>query len=140
MQRLLFQLLLVLSTGLFSLCVHAEYVVIVHPEVSASLSQDDVERIFLAKTKTFPDGKQAVPVNQQEGTDIRATFDQKINGKTESQMKSYWARLIFTGKAVPIRQLEDDEQVRNFVATTPGAIGYIDSGNVDDSVKAVFSF
>ena len=91
MRMLVCKLLLLLSASAFSLYGHAEYVVIINPGIAADLSQQDVERLFLAKTKTFPDGSIAVPVNQQEGSNIRVTFDSRINGKNESQMKSYWA-------------------------------------------------
>lgn len=140
MRILACKLLLLLSTGTFSFYGHAEYVVIVNQGVSTDLSQQDVERLFLAKTKTFPDGNTAVPVNQQEGSEIRITFDSRINGKNESQMKSYWAKLIFTGKAIPVRQLGSDQEVLEFVASQPGAIGYINAGNADDSVTVLFNF
>lgn len=134
------KLLLLLSASAFSLYGHAEYVVIVNPGVNAELSRQDVERLFLAKTKTFPDGSVAVPVNQQEASPVRVTFDSHVNGKSEAQMKSYWAKLIFTGKAIPVKQLGSDREVLEFVANHPGAIGYIDAANVDDSVKVLFSF
>lgn len=140
MRILACKLLLLLSAGAFSLYGHTEYVVIVNPDVNTELSQQDVERLFLAKTKTFPDGSGAVPVNQQEESAIRVTFDSRINGKSEAQMKSYWAKLIFTGKAIPVKQLGSDQEILEFVANHPGAIGYIDAANVDDSVKVLFSF
>lgn len=139
MRRLTIRLLL-LITGLFSFLAYAEYAVIVHPDVKVDLSQQDVERIFLAKTKTFPDGEVATPVNRKEGEKIRITFDHRVIGKNESQMKSYWAKLIFTGKAVPLKQLGSDQEIMEFVANLPGAIGYVDADNVDDSVRVLFSF
>lgn len=140
MRRLTIPLLLLLNTVLFSFLAHAEYAVIVHPDVKMNLSQQDVERIFLAKTKTFPEGKIATPVNRQEGEKIRVTFDHRVIGKNQSQMKSYWAKLIFTGKAVPLKQLSSDQEVMEFVANHPGAIGYVDVDSADDSVRVLFSF
>lgn len=140
MRKFTTQLLLLLTTSLFSLLTQAQNVIIVHPGVQIDLSQQDVERLFLAKTKTFPDGGVAVPVNRQEGEKIKVAFDHRILGKNESQMKSYWAKLIFTGKAVPFKQLNSDQEVMEFVANHPGAIGYVDAANADDSVKVLFSF
>lgn len=140
MRRHTTQLLLLLITGLFSLLAQAENVIIVHPGIKIDLSQQDVERIFLGKTKTFPGGATAVPVNRQEGEKIRVAFDHRILGKNESQMKSYWAKLIFTGKAVPLKQLSSDKEVMEFVARHPGAIGYVNTDSTDDSVIVLFSF
>lgn len=140
MRQLTTQLLLLLTTSLFSLLAQAENAIIVHPDIQVDLSQQDVERIFLAKSKTFPDGSAAIPVNQLEGEKIRVAFDQGILGKNESQMKSYWAKLIFTGKAVPLKQLTSDQEVMAYVASNPGAIGYVNIDSVDDSVRVLFSF
>lgn len=140
MQLLACKFLLLLSVSVFSVSGHADYVVIAHPSMNAVLSPQDVERLFLAKTKALPDGQAAAPVNHKEGSEIRVNFDRRVNGKNESQMKSYWAKLIFTGKAVPIRQLDSDEDVIAFVSGHPGAIGYINASNVNNSVKVLFSF
>lgn len=140
MRRLTLRLLLLLTAGLSSLPALAEYVIIVHPDTNVNLTQQDVERIFLAKTKTFPQGGIATPVNCLEGEKIRVTFDQRVIGKNESQMKSYWAKLIFTGKALPIKQLSCDREIVEFVAKHPGAIGYVDINSADNSVRKLFSF
>ncbi|MGH1373899.1 MAG: phosphate ABC transporter substrate-binding protein, partial [Cellvibrionaceae bacterium] len=42
--------------------------VIVHPSNANSLSESDITRIFLGKKKSFPDGADAIPVDQKEGS------------------------------------------------------------------------
>ncbi len=140
MKKFSLKLLLVLGANLLALPGFAEYVVVAHPDVDTTLSRQDVERIFLAKAKTLPDGAAAAPVNQQEGSAIRVAFDSQVVGKSESQMKSYWAKLIFTGKAVPLKVVSGDKEVLAFVASQPGAIGYVDAASTDDSVRVLFSF
>lgn len=117
-----------------------EIVVIVHPSSSATISKTDVERLYLAKTKAFGDGTTAIPLNHAESSPTRIAFDSQVVGKSEPQMKSYWAKLLFTGKAVPIKQLSNDSEIISTVASTPGAIGYVDAVSINDSVKVVFSF
>lgn len=118
----------------------ADVAVIVNPANTDDISADDVQKIYLAKTKTFPNGKTAIPVDQTEGSAIRVEFLSKVIRKDEAQMKSYWTRLIFTGKGVPPNALPSDEQVKELVSRNVDAIGFIDAGSVDDSVRVIGRF
>ena len=119
--------------------VQAEVAVIVHPSSGVdSLSEDDVARLFLGKTKSFPNGNQAVPINQNEGSATRDKFNEAVCKKNASQYKAYWSQLVFTGKGTPPKEGGDDAAVKALVAATPNAIGYVDASAVDASVKVVF--
>ena len=54
-------------------------------------------------------------------------------------MKATWARLTFSGKGVPPKELPNSADVKKFVAGNPNAIGYIEKSAVDASVKVVLS-
>lgn len=130
-------LLISMATGI----AFADTSVIVSPNnPNSSLDQKMVSKIFLGKAKRFPDGSQALPVDQDEGSKSRESFNTSILGKSGSQLKSYWSRLIFTGKGSPPQQSGDDASVKSLVANNPNIIGYIDSSAVDASVKVVHKF
>lgn len=117
----------------------AEVVVIVHPSAGFdSLSEEDVSRLFLGKSKNFPSGALAVPVNQDEGKFARETFNQIICNKNSSQYKAYWSRLVFTGKGTPPSDAGDDSAVKALISANPNMIGYIDASAVDATVKVVY--
>ena len=117
----------------------AEVVVIVHPSAGFdSLSEEDVSRLFLGKSKNFPSGALAVPVNQDEGKFVRETFNQVICNKNSSQYKAYWSRLVFTGKGTPPSDAGDDSAVKALISANPNMIGYIDASAVDATVKVVY--
>lgn len=118
----------------------AEVAVIVNPSNSASMSNEDVAKLYLGKAKKFTDGNNAVPLDRKEGSEIRVQFMETVVGKDESQMKSYWSRLIFTGKGIPPKIIESDQEVKELVSRNPDIIGYIDASAVDDSVKVVATF
>ena len=107
---------------------------------NTSIAAGDVTKIFLGKTKKFPDGSQAVPIDQDDGTPARDAFNEKVLGKSASQLKSYWSRLIFTGKGTPPKQSGSDADVKALIASNPNMIGYIDASAVDGSVKVVHKF
>ncbi len=133
-------LLIVLSMAFITNLSHAGVAIIVNPGVGIdSITDKDLQRIFLGKTKNFPNGTSAVPVNQNVGEAARDTFNAKVLNKDEAQLKSYWSRLIFTGKGTPPKDEGNDDAVKNLVANNPNTIGYIDSSKVDGSVKSVLT-
>lgn len=133
--------LFVLTMSCASLIADAEVAVIVNnSNANATMSNSDISRIFLGKSSKFPDGSAASPLDQSNGSSVRQEFNDKVLGKSESQLKSYWSRLIFTSKGSPPKQLGDDAAVKAAVAADANAIGFIDSASVDGSVKVVGKF
>lgn len=133
-----------LSALLFSLAASTSFaetsVIVSANNPNATIDQNHISKIFLGKTKKFPDGTQALPVDQDEGSSVRDEFNKTVLGKSDSQLKSYWSRLIFTGKGTPPSQSGNDAAVKGLVANNPNLIGYIDSASVDSSVKVVHKF
>jgi ABC-type phosphate transport system substrate-binding protein len=131
----------ILLISLASSLVSAEISVIVsNNNPNTTINQTMVSKIFLGKAKSFPDGSQAVPIDQDDGAAARDAFNSTVLGKSSSQLKSYWSRLIFTGKGTPPKQSGNDAAVKQLVADNPNIIGYVDSSAVDDSVKVVHKF
>ncbi|MEC8428510.1 MAG: phosphate ABC transporter substrate-binding protein [Pseudomonadota bacterium] len=114
--------------------------VIVNPANGNALSGADVTRIFLGKKKSFPDGSEAIPVDQAEGSATRSTFVSTVLKKNDQQIKAYWAQLLFTGKGTPPKEVGSAADVKKLVSENPALIGYIDSSEVDDSVKVAYEF
>jgi ABC-type phosphate transport system substrate-binding protein len=115
----------------------AEVVVVVNKANSSTLDQKIVQRIFLGKDKKFPDGSPLKAINQSADSATRANFDEQILGRNSSQVSAYWSKLVFTGKGVPPMELPNDQAVIDKVASTPDAIGYVDSASVTDSVTVI---
>lgn len=117
-----------------------DLVVISHPSVSIdSLTSDEVMRIFLLKVRNYPNEKDVVPIIPKEGSGLRSQFEKKLFDKSPEQVRAYWTRLLFTGRAEPPEAFETDVEILNKVAESPSVIGYIDSAHVDDRVKVVFT-
>ncbi len=117
---------------------HAGAVVVVGASspIPAS-SGKDVVKVFLGKKKDLA-GVSVVPVDQDEGTASRGDFYSNTVKKSEAQLKSYWSRLIFTGKGQAPQVVGNDADVKGMVVTNPNLIGYIDEAAVDASVKVVY--
>ncbi|MEW6984472.1 phosphate ABC transporter substrate-binding protein [Colwelliaceae bacterium 6471] len=125
---------------LVSLTCLAEHAVIMHPSSSETLDTGNIAKIFLGKTKTFPSGERALPINQDNSQAIRKDFDEKVLNKSTSQIKAYWSKRIFTGKGTPPEDVANAAEVIDLVANNTNAIGYIDASLVTDAVKVVAKF
>lgn len=125
----------------FVMCINmvqAEVIVIVSVKNPIkSLSAEQASDIFIGKTAYFPNGSRAVPIDQNEGSPVRDDFYQKSCGKTSSQMKVHWAKMLFTGRGQPPVESGDAEAIKRLVADNPNLIGYIDKKDVDSSVKSL---
>ena len=109
---------------IISLPTHAaELVVIVHASNTVTLTQAYIKRLFLGKIVYFPGGKAAIPINVQSGTDLRSTFERTILNKSSAQVRSYWAKRVFTGKGGPPKEAHLNEIVQ-MIANNPRMIGY----------------
>lgn len=100
---------------------------------------NQVASVFLAQMGSFPDGGEAIALDQPIGLAIRDEFYSKVAAKSPALVKAYWTKMIFTGRGQPPRELAGSIAVRKAVAENPAMIGYIDRAMLDDSVKVVLA-
>ena len=110
----------------------AEVAVIVNAGASAAPSQADVANIFLGKDKSLKG------VDQAAWNPTKEKFYAGVANKNESQLKSYWSGLVFTGKGQPLPTVADDAAVVAKVGAEADAIGYVGAAAVTDKVKVLF--
>ena len=110
----------------------AEVAVVVNPNAAeTSLTKEQVARYFLGKAEAF------VPIDRPESAAIRSEFYQKVANKDLAQTRALWAKLVFTGKAMPPKEVASNADVKKAVLANPKAIGYIDKSAVDATVKVI---
>ncbi|MBZ0330971.1 hypothetical protein KZO25_11650 [Halomonas sp. ANAO-440] len=113
-----------------TVAVAAELVVIGHPSAS-SLSKAQVADIYLGKTSS------GTLYDLPENSTLYASFYEQATGRNVSQVKSTWARIVFSGQAQAPTQLPDSSAVKRAVAEDPRAIGYIEKSALDSTVKVL---
>jgi ABC-type phosphate transport system substrate-binding protein len=128
--RRLLQILTLLSCTVANA---ADIVVVGNPQ-GAILTRDQILDVYLGKSEM------AKPFDQSESATIRTDFYKRAVGKEPTQIKAIWARIMFTGKGQPPKEVADSEAVKKAVAGDPKAIGYIDKSSVDASVRVLAGF
>lgn len=104
----------------------------------SELSMATIRRIYLSKIKRIPNSPLIpLPIDQSESTAIRADFNRKAIKKSAAQLRSYWAKRIFTGKGGPPKTVSNDKEVLALVESNRNIIGYIDSRYLNDRVKVL---
>lgn len=102
------------------------YVVVVHAKnATSSLPKEQVARLFMKKEVRWPDGTKVEPVDRDPEAAVRKSFCQSVHGKDVAAIKSYWQRQLFSGRDTPPPELASDRAVLDYVASHPGAIGYV---------------
>ena len=136
----MFRNILFLGLGALNMNAYAELALIVNPSNQITFDEKEIKHIFLGKLKTYPDGSVIKPLNHEDSSPIKHEFDDKVLNKSQSQVKAYWSKLVFTGKGIPPEKVDDDASMLDAVSRNANAIGYIDSSLVDDSVKVLKRF
>ncbi|MEH6548754.1 MAG: hypothetical protein V7711_11290 [Pseudomonadales bacterium] len=135
MRRLICILTLLLSAKAYSDLA----VVVAKDALIDSLSEQQVANLFLSKTNRFPHGERAIPIEIKNGA-LRDGFYQRISGKTSTQLSSYWATLVFTGKGKPARGYQNLEELSAQLEAAPGSISYLPDEQVTQNMKVVYHF
>jgi len=116
----------------------SDLVVIVHPDNPMTrISRKDVSDMFLGRQRTFPTGDPALVLEANRNSSIRETFFLRLNGMAIKRLNAYWARLQFSGNVQPPPEMENSQAVLEAVRRHQNAIGYINAGILDDTVKSV---
>ena len=133
MKKIMFSLLLMLSTA-----AQAEPVVVVSASSSlGALTQDEVRQIFNGQTRRVS-GISVKPLDLPSRGGARNDFYQQVLGKSAEQMKSYWARMIFTGRGMPPREVSSEQEMVLLVGSNRNFVGYLDAALVTPDLKVVY--
>jgi ABC-type phosphate transport system substrate-binding protein len=117
--------------------LEAQVVVIANPGVKASqVSKSDLRDVFTGSATSLKDGSHVSPALLKGGTANDAFLTAYI-GKPDSAFRAEWRSLVFSGQASMPKTLDSDAAMVDYVAHTPGAIGYVSSGAPHDGVKVL---
>ncbi|MED5389579.1 MAG: hypothetical protein VX793_12040 [Pseudomonadota bacterium] len=135
MKRIMLSCLLLLG-GLTQAVAEPVVVVSANSRLGA-LTQDEVRQIFNGQIRRVS-GAPVTPLDLPSRDDARADFYQQVLGKSAEQMKSYWARMIFTGRGMPPREVSSEREMLMLVGSDRDFVGYLDASRVTPDLKVVY--
>ncbi len=102
-----------------------------------ALTDKEAKKVFLARIKVIAGGGTIRLADLPIGNPTRKDFYKNVIKKKEAQLKAYWAKKSFTGKAFPPKIFDSADEVLEWVAQTKGAMGYVPLASVNDTVKVL---
>lgn len=100
------------------------------------LDASAIKAVFLGKKVAWETGGRVVLAVLKSGP-AADEFLTKAVEMNASAFNNHWRRLAMTGGGTAPKSFEKEEDLRKFVAETPGAIGFIDSAQADASVAVL---
>ena len=116
---------------------HADMVIIGHPTNTNSVSIEELQRLYTGKSSSFADGESVLPLNLSDANALRTRFDEKALGRSSSQIKAYWSKLVFTGKGTPPKEVTTEDEMIKLVSSNPSLLGYVSSDADVSGVKVL---
>ncbi len=95
-----------------------------------------IGKLYTGEAKSWSDGTQA-KLFDLSGEAEREAFCKAYTGKSAGAIKATWAQAVFSGRGVPPKILDSDDDVKSEVAKDKNAVGYVSEASVDGSVRAV---
>lgn len=111
-------------------------VIVAHGAAVTDLDRHDLALIYKRKRRFWPDGRRIAPVNLPAAQALRRAFSLAILGRPPEELDDYWRDQYFHGELPPFVASSEEAAIR-FVASTPGALGYVFACLVDKRVTVV---
>ena len=102
-----------------------------------SFNHRELVDLYMGRNLHFSDGSLVLRLDQAPESAVREKFYRALVDKSVAQVNAYWAKLLFAGRATPPQSVDDSRSVLTAIRNNRNAIGYIDSSDLDDSVKVV---
>jgi hypothetical protein len=102
----------------------------------SAISAADLRAIFLGTKTRFADGAHALPVVLRGGP-VHEVFLTNYLGENSQQFRMRWQNAVFTGQGAMPKTCDSEAALIEYVAATPGAIGYVSRISPQDNVKTL---
>lgn len=115
----------------------APVVIIANPSIKGSeFSTSDLRDVFTGASSTLKGASSVGPVLLKQGT-AHEEFLTRYIGKSDSAFRATWRSLVFSGQGSMPHTVDSEAAVVEYVAHTPGAVGYISRNTPHEGVKTL---
>lgn len=109
---------------------------VAHPGVTGgAVSRDAVRALFAMRQRHWPDGTTARVFVLTDGHPVHQRFVKERLDAFPHQLQLAWDRAVFSGTGQAPVRVGTQAEMRERVAATPGALGYLTREYLDDRVQ-----
>ena len=116
--------------------VEAQIVVVNRSVKAEVITKSDLRDIFLGASTNYKDGSHAVPVTLKAGA-THEQFLKEYVGKNDASFRAAWRALLFSGQGTIPKAFDSEAGLIEYIASVPGAIGYVGSAPNHEKVRTV---
>jgi ABC-type phosphate transport system substrate-binding protein len=104
----------------------------------SDVSLPQLRAMFFGERKWWTPRRRVVVASMKRGTPERQTMTRVVYKMDDHQLEHYFLYQEFKGEpAASHKTLRTPADLKKFVVTTPGAVGYLRESDVDGSVKVI---
>lgn len=127
-----------LGLVLWAASASAQVAIIAHKDVPLdSLNRAQLTDFYSCELKMWGKNLPVVVVDMRLQSAVKDAF-YKFLGMTASRMKSIWLKKMLMGEGVEPLVVKSEEEMLKKVASTPGALGFVDASTATNEVKILF--
>ena len=104
---------------------------------SVAISRELLQGIFTLRLREWPDGLPVRVFVLPDKDELHRRFARDLLGTHPYVLRNTWDRRVFTGTAFAPVVVESESEMRRWVKSTPGAIGYVLHSSGDGRVRVV---
>jgi ABC-type phosphate transport system substrate-binding protein len=93
--------------------------------------------VFFKRTTRWQHGLVIHPADLRPESGIRREFSALVLKRSVSAVRSFWQQRIFSGRDLPPPEFDSDEAILRYVASSPGAVGYVSAKALVGPVKVL---
>ena len=102
-----------------------------------SISRNGLSALFKMRLTHWNDGTQVVVFVLPDDHPLHKQFSKKILNVFPHQLRRIWNNAVFSGSGQEPITLNSPEEMKEMVANTPGAIGYLSIDEIDKQVNVL---
>ena len=114
-----------------------DVVIVANPGVQISeIKESDLRAIFTGEKTKFSDGSHAFPVVLRGGP-VHEVFLKRHLNQSPDDFRALWRKAVFTGQGAMPKSFDSELALIEYIAATPGAIGYVSRILPENRVKSI---
>jgi ABC-type phosphate transport system substrate-binding protein len=119
--------------------VAADVAVVINPaNPEGDLSETELARIFRLERQHWKAGGRVYLVLRESGAPQKDLVLRHLYRMNDLELKQFWLGKLYRGEIASFpRVVSSDAMVKRIVAQAPNAIGFIDAGALDGTVKVL---
>lgn len=135
MKKAILTVILLAFAALCAPRAQAQVIVIANTSVNAdSVSKAELRDVYNGVSTSLKNGARVRPVILKDGP-THNQFLMDYLGKNSVTFVIAWRGLVLSGQATMPKSIDSEPAMVDYVAKTPGAIGYVSKATAHDSVK-----